>query len=94
MARDKPTDMQLASAKCVTNLYRADAISAEDPKILYKTLPVLVSITGVLQWNVKMRLRILRWVGDLYGSFQFAAEDHKEGTVCGRNVRSDSGRKK
>lgn len=43
MARDRPTEMQLAVAKCITFLYRAGAISAEDPKILYKTLPVLVS---------------------------------------------------
>ncbi|XP_065202896.1 armadillo repeat-containing protein 8-like isoform X2 [Planococcus citri] len=42
MARDKPLEMQLAVAKCITFLYRAGAISAEDPKILYKTLPVLV----------------------------------------------------
>lgn len=44
MARDKPTDMQLAGAKCLTYLYRADAMTADDSKILYKALPVLVSI--------------------------------------------------
>ncbi|KAK7580633.1 hypothetical protein V9T40_001262 [Parthenolecanium corni] len=42
MARDKPTDMQLAGAKCLTYLYRADAMTADDSKILYKALPVLV----------------------------------------------------
>lgn len=48
MSRDKPTEMQLASAKCITYLYRADALSAEDPKILYKTLPILVRIFVII----------------------------------------------
>ncbi|XP_014253293.1 armadillo repeat-containing protein 8-like isoform X2 [Cimex lectularius] len=42
MARDRPSDMQLSSAKCLTYIHRAGAIAAEDPKILYKTLPCLV----------------------------------------------------
>uniref|UniRef100_T1HV19 Armadillo repeat-containing protein 8 n=1 Tax=Rhodnius prolixus TaxID=13249 RepID=T1HV19_RHOPR len=42
MARDRPSDMQLSSAKCLTYLHRAGAIAPEDPKILYKTLPCLV----------------------------------------------------
>ncbi|XP_014290306.1 armadillo repeat-containing protein 8 isoform X1 [Halyomorpha halys] len=42
MSRDRPSEMQLASAKCLTYIHRAGAISAEDSKILYKTLPCLV----------------------------------------------------
>lgn len=44
MARDKPSQMQMSAAKCVTYMHRAGAISAEDPKILYKTLPCLVRL--------------------------------------------------
>lgn len=40
--RDRPTEMQLAASRVLTYLHRAGAISAEDPKILYKTLPCLV----------------------------------------------------
>lgn len=43
MARDKSSEMQMAAARCVTYMHRAGALSAEDPKILYKTLPCLVS---------------------------------------------------
>lgn len=42
MSRDRPSEMQLASAKCLTYIHRAGAIAAEDSKILYKTLPCLV----------------------------------------------------
>jgi len=42
MSRDKPSEMQLAAARCVTYLHRAGALTAEDPKILYRTLPCLV----------------------------------------------------
>uniref|UniRef100_T1J6L0 Armadillo repeat-containing protein 8 n=1 Tax=Strigamia maritima TaxID=126957 RepID=T1J6L0_STRMM len=42
IARDKPIEMQMAAAKCLTYLCRAGAISPEDPKILYKTLSCLV----------------------------------------------------
>lgn len=42
MARDRPVAMQLAAARCLTYLHRAGAISADDGKILYKTLPCLV----------------------------------------------------
>lgn len=42
MARDRPVAMQLAAARCMTYLHRAGAISADDGKILYKTLPCLV----------------------------------------------------
>ncbi|XP_066992142.1 armadillo repeat-containing protein 8 [Anabrus simplex] len=44
MSRDKTSEMQLASAKCVTYMHRAGALSAEDPKILFKTLPCLVRL--------------------------------------------------
>ena len=42
MARDRPVEMQLAAARCLTYLHRAGAVSADDSKILYKTLPCLV----------------------------------------------------
>ncbi|XP_075213314.1 armadillo repeat-containing protein 8-like isoform X3 [Lycorma delicatula] len=42
MSRDHPTEMQLAAARCLTYLHRAGSIAADDPKILYKTLPCLV----------------------------------------------------
>lgn len=42
MARDRPIAMQLSAARCLTYLHRAGAISADDGKILYKTLPCLV----------------------------------------------------
>ncbi|XP_046676020.1 armadillo repeat-containing protein 8-like [Homalodisca vitripennis] len=42
--RDRPTEMQLAAARALTNLHRAGALTAEDPKILYKTLPCLVCL--------------------------------------------------
>lgn len=42
MSRDRPTEMQLAAARCLTYLHRAGSIPADNPKILYKTLPCLV----------------------------------------------------
>lgn len=42
MARDRPVAMQLVAARCLTYLHRAGALSADDGKILYKTLPCLV----------------------------------------------------
>lgn len=45
MARDRPSEMQMAAARCITYMHRAGAVSAEDPKILYRTLPCLVSCT-------------------------------------------------
>ncbi|XP_071447494.1 armadillo repeat-containing protein 8-like [Hetaerina americana] len=44
MARDKPSEMQMGAARCLTYMHRAGAISAEDTKILYKTLPCLVRL--------------------------------------------------
>ena len=46
MARDRPSEMQMAAARCITYMHRAGAVSAEDPKILYRTLPCLVSCTA------------------------------------------------
>jgi hypothetical protein len=48
MARDKPSEMQMGAARCITYMHRAGAISAEDPKILYRTLPCLVRGSGSL----------------------------------------------
>ncbi|KAH1004327.1 hypothetical protein HUJ04_004100 [Dendroctonus ponderosae] len=42
ICRDKPVEMQLEAARCLTNLHRAGAILALDPMITYKTLPCLV----------------------------------------------------
>ncbi|XP_037504419.1 armadillo repeat-containing protein 8 isoform X6 [Rhipicephalus sanguineus] len=42
MARDKPTEMQLAAAKCMTFLSRTGAVHSEDPRIVFKALPTLV----------------------------------------------------
>ncbi|KAG8233021.1 hypothetical protein J437_LFUL013690 [Ladona fulva] len=44
MARDKPSEMQMGSARCLTYMHRAGAIGSEDTKILYKTLPCLVRL--------------------------------------------------
>lgn len=43
MARDRPCDMQLAAATALTFLHRAGALSADDPKVIFKTLQCLVS---------------------------------------------------
>ncbi|XP_042872833.1 armadillo repeat-containing protein 8-like isoform X2 [Penaeus japonicus] len=42
MARDRPCDMQLAAATALTFLHRAGALSADDPKVIFKTLQCLV----------------------------------------------------
>ncbi|KAL3187573.1 hypothetical protein MRX96_025071 [Rhipicephalus microplus] len=42
MTRDKPTEMQLAAAKCMTFLSRTGAVHSEDPRIVFKALPTLV----------------------------------------------------
>uniref|UniRef100_A0A6P7FG71 Armadillo repeat-containing protein 8 n=1 Tax=Diabrotica virgifera virgifera TaxID=50390 RepID=A0A6P7FG71_DIAVI len=47
ISRDRPIDMQLGAAKCLTNLYRAGAISAYDPIITYRTLPCLVRLCQI-----------------------------------------------
>lgn len=42
MSRDKTTEMQLAAAKCMTYMFRAGVMEADDPRIVYKALPTLV----------------------------------------------------
>lgn len=42
MSQENPPEMQLLSAKCMTYLYRAESICAEDKRIVYKTLPTLI----------------------------------------------------
>ena len=42
MSQDNTALMQLTAAKCMTYLYRAGAIKAQDKKIIYKTLPTLI----------------------------------------------------
>ncbi|KAI1292336.1 Armadillo repeat-containing protein 8 [Halotydeus destructor] len=44
MSQEKPLSMQLNAAKCMTYLYRANAICPEDKRIVYKTLPTLIRI--------------------------------------------------
>ncbi|CAH1991535.1 unnamed protein product [Acanthoscelides obtectus] len=47
ISRDRPIEMQLEAAKCLTNLHRAGAIPAYDPIITYRTLPCLVRLCQV-----------------------------------------------
>lgn len=42
MSRDRTTEMQLASAKCMTYMFRSGALQADDSRIVYKALPTLV----------------------------------------------------
>ncbi|ESO98508.1 hypothetical protein LOTGIDRAFT_201652 [Lottia gigantea] len=42
MARNKTSEMQMASAKCLTYLYRSGGLTADNPLIPLKTLPTLV----------------------------------------------------
>lgn len=44
VSRDKPVDMQLEAARCLTNLYRAGAVPAYDQIITFRTLPCLVRL--------------------------------------------------
>ena len=44
LSRDKSHEMQLAAATCLTTLHRAGALSADDPRILFRTLQNLVII--------------------------------------------------
>ncbi|ELU07690.1 hypothetical protein CAPTEDRAFT_150039 [Capitella teleta] len=44
ISRDKTTEMQMAAAKCLTYLCRADAISASEPIIGFKTLATLIRL--------------------------------------------------
>ncbi|KAG5874974.1 hypothetical protein JTB14_026375 [Gonioctena quinquepunctata] len=47
ISRDRPVDMQLSAARCLTNLHRAGSIPAYDPIITYRTLPCLVRLCQV-----------------------------------------------
>lgn len=47
ISRDKPIEMQLEAARCLTNMHRAGAIPAHDPIITYRTLPCLVRLCQV-----------------------------------------------
>lgn len=47
ISREKPIEMQLEAARCLTNLHRAGAITAYDPIITYRTLPCLVRLCQV-----------------------------------------------
>ncbi|XP_035661566.1 armadillo repeat-containing protein 8-like isoform X1 [Branchiostoma floridae] len=40
--RDKSVEMQMSSAKCLTYMCRANALSSQDSKIVYKALPTLI----------------------------------------------------
>lgn len=42
--RDKDFLIQLEAARCLTYIYRAQAITANDPRILYKALPCLIRL--------------------------------------------------
>ncbi|XP_022910003.1 armadillo repeat-containing protein 8-like isoform X2 [Onthophagus taurus] len=44
VSRDKPVEMQLEAAKCLTNIYRAGAIQSSDQIITFRTLPCLVRL--------------------------------------------------
>ncbi|KAB0796025.1 hypothetical protein PPYR_10086 [Photinus pyralis] len=47
LSRDKPIDMQLEAARCLTNLHRAGAIMAYDAVITFRTLPCLVRLCQI-----------------------------------------------
>ncbi|KAJ8948854.1 hypothetical protein NQ318_013507 [Aromia moschata] len=47
ISRDRPIEMQLEAARCLTNLHRAGAIPSYDPIITYRTLPCLVRLCQV-----------------------------------------------
>ncbi|KAF4525457.1 hypothetical protein B566_EDAN004869 [Ephemera danica] len=82
MAQDKPVEMQLASARCLTYLHRAGAMGAEDPKIVYKTLPclavpeLLVSLMAQDK-PVEMQLASARCLTYLHRAGAMGAEDPK-----------------
>lgn len=47
VSRERPIEMQLEAAKCLTNLHRAGAIPSYDPIITHRTLPCLVRLCQV-----------------------------------------------
>lgn len=44
MGRDRPIEIQLAAARCITYLHRSDAIEASDSRLVFRTLPCLVRL--------------------------------------------------
>ncbi len=42
MSQEKTNEMQLTAAKCMTYLHRSGALTSEDKRVVYKTLPTLV----------------------------------------------------
>lgn len=49
VSRDKPIEMQLGAAQCLTNMHRAGAIPASSIIITFRALPCLVRICQVSQ---------------------------------------------
>lgn len=47
VSRDKPVDMQLEAARCLTNMHRVGVIPASDVIIAFRTLPCLVRLCQV-----------------------------------------------
>lgn len=47
LSRDKPIEMQLEAARCLTNLHRAGAIPSYDSVITFRTLPCLVRLCQI-----------------------------------------------
>lgn len=60
VSRDKPVEMQLEAARCLTNLHRAGAVPAYDPIITFRTLPCLVRLCQVSMVYVCL-ISNLRW---------------------------------
>ncbi|KAJ8672053.1 hypothetical protein QAD02_003312 [Eretmocerus hayati] len=44
MSRNKNRHLQLAAARCVTYVYRANALMPSDPRVIFKALPCLIRI--------------------------------------------------
>lgn len=44
MGRDRPIEIQLGAARCITYLHRSDAIEANDSRLVFRTLPCLVRL--------------------------------------------------
>lgn len=42
--RDKNTLIQLEAARCISYMYRADALAASDSRVVYKALPCLIRL--------------------------------------------------
>lgn len=44
MGRDKNSLIQLEAARCIAYMYRSQALSASDPRVVYKALPCLIRL--------------------------------------------------